>query len=112
MNPVVVRLAVLASLLVVAAGCSGGGQNAAPSGGGSPPPSGSAGRPVATGCDWPRFGFDAGRSNSGPAQTGVSAQNVGHPTMRRTLRLPGTVDSSPIYLHNARVAGRIRDVFV
>ena len=32
--------------------------------------------------------------------------------MRRTLRLPGTVDSSPIYLHNARVAGRIRDVFV
>jgi outer membrane protein assembly factor BamB len=47
--------------------------------------------------DWTRFGYDAARSNSGPAVTGISAANVAHLKLRR-VRLPGTVDASPIYL--------------
>src|SRR5689334_8482642 len=70
------------------------------------------GRPVVrAGGDWDRFGYDAARSNSGPASTGITAANVARLT-RQQVQLGGTADSSPIYLHGLKVAGRTRDVFV
>jgi outer membrane protein assembly factor BamB len=62
------------------------------------------------GGDWTRFGFDAARSNTGPAQTGITAANVGR-LRRLVVRLPGTADSSPIYLRGVRVRGRAHDTF-
>jgi outer membrane protein assembly factor BamB len=62
------------------------------------------------GGDWTRFGYDAARSSSGPAATGISAANAGK-LLRQRVVLDGTVDSSPIYLRGVRVAGRARDVF-
>jgi outer membrane protein assembly factor BamB len=44
---------------------------------------------------WSRFGYDAARSNDGPAATGISAANVRR-LVRRQVTLDGTVDSSPI----------------
>jgi outer membrane protein assembly factor BamB len=107
------RLTFLVSLIVLAAACSGG-QNAAPSsrGGSPPPPPGSSGAPTTSDCDWPRFGFDAGRTNAGPAEAGLPDGGLDRPLKRRTLHLPGTVDSSPIYLHDAQVGGSAHDVFV
>ena len=62
------------------------------------------------GGDWARFGYDAARSNSGPSRTGITAANVGK-LRRQQVRLPGTADSSPIYLRSVRVHGRSHDVF-
>ncbi len=62
------------------------------------------------GGNWTRFGYDAARSNAGPTQTGITAASVGK-LRRQQVRLPGTADSSPIYLRGARVRGRAHDVF-
>jgi outer membrane protein assembly factor BamB len=62
------------------------------------------------GGNWTRFGYDAARSNSGPARTGITAASVGK-LRRQQVRLPGTADSSPIYLRGVRVRGRAHDVF-
>lgn len=62
------------------------------------------------GGDWARFGYDAARGNSGPSRSGITSANVGKLT-RQQVRLPGTADSSPIYLRGARVRGRAHDVF-
>ncbi|HEY6834940.1 MAG TPA: PQQ-binding-like beta-propeller repeat protein [Gaiellaceae bacterium] len=62
------------------------------------------------GGSWTRFGYDAARSDSGPSHTGIATANVGKLT-RQQVRLPGTVDSSPIYLRGVRVHGRAHDVF-
>ena len=64
----------------------------------------------AAGSDWPRFGYDAARHNSGPAATRVTASTVHH-LERQTVTLDGTVDSSAIYLHAARIGGRAHDAF-
>jgi hypothetical protein len=48
--------------------------------------------PVAT---WSRFGYDAARHGAGPAASVITAVNVKR-LVRRQIRLPGTVDSSPI----------------
>jgi len=63
-----------------------------------------------TGADWTRFGYDAARSNSGRAATGITAANVRR-LVRQRVVLDGTVDSSPIYLHGVRIGGRARDAF-
>jgi hypothetical protein len=68
-------------------------------------------RAVRAGGDWTRFGYDAARHNSGPASTGITAANVGR-LRRQQVRLPGTVDSSPIYLRGARVRGASHAVFM
>jgi hypothetical protein len=61
--------------------------------------------------DWTRFGFDAARSNNSTAVAGVTAANLA--TMKRQdVSVPGTVDSSPIYLHEVTVTGKRRDVFI
>jgi len=63
-----------------------------------------------TGHDWPRFGYDVGRSNVSTEETGIDATNIA--TLRRQqVNIDGTVDSSPIYLHGVAVNGRTHDVF-
>ena len=100
----VVVLAVLLSVLAVACG-SGSSATATTSG------VAGAQKTVRKGTDWTRFGFDAARHDVGPAQTGITAKNASS-LRRQQVRLPGTVDSSPIYLHDVAVAGKTRDVFV
>lgn len=61
--------------------------------------------------NWPEFGLNPQRSDATDLPTGIDAANV------RRLRhlhmtLPGTVDSSPIYLHGVVMAGRRRDAIV
>ena len=56
------------------------------------------------------FGFDSARQNVGPAQTGITATNLAR-LVRQRVRLPGTVDSSPIYLHDVTVKGHTHDTF-
>ncbi|MCW3024770.1 MAG: PQQ-binding-like beta-propeller repeat protein, partial [Solirubrobacterales bacterium] len=61
--------------------------------------------------DWPEFGLDPQRSNVSERATGITAANVAR-LRRRTVSLPGTVDSSPIYLHGVLVAGSRHNVIV
>ena len=61
--------------------------------------------------DWTRFDFNARRSGVGPARTGINRANL-HRLARRTVTLPGTVDSSPIQLHAVKVRGRRRDAVI
>ncbi len=61
--------------------------------------------------DWPEFGLDPQRSNVSPLSTGITAANVTR-LRRVTVDLPGTVDSSPIYVHRADVAGAAHSVVV
>ena len=65
---------------------------------------------AAGGTDWTRFGYDAARSDAGPASTGITAANVAK-LSRRQVTLDGTVDASPIYLHGVKVHGKTHDVF-
>ncbi len=65
----------------------------------------------ATLLDWPEFGLNPQRSDATNASTGITASNVGRLSSVR-VALPGTVDSSPVYLHRVRVAGAVRDVVV
>jgi len=66
--------------------------------------------PGASGHDWTRFGWNAARSNASTASTGITAANVGS-LRRQQVRLDGTVDSSPVYLHAVTVGGATHDVF-
>lgn len=61
--------------------------------------------------DWPEFGLDPQRSDVSPLSTGITAANVAH-LRRIRVSLPGTVDSSPIYLHEASVEGATHSVVV
>jgi outer membrane protein assembly factor BamB len=66
---------------------------------------------VRAGGDWTRFGYDAARRNAGPASTGITSANVGS-LRRQRVGLPGTADTSPIYLRGVTVRGKRHDVFV
>jgi outer membrane protein assembly factor BamB len=61
--------------------------------------------------DWPEFGLDAARSNTSEASTAINAANVGH-LRHASVTLPGTVDSSPIYLHGVTAAGATRNLIL
>jgi outer membrane protein assembly factor BamB len=61
--------------------------------------------------DWTEFGLDPQRSDASPLATGITAGNLAH-LRRVTVSLPGTVDSSPVYVHEALVAGATRSVVV
>ena len=65
---------------------------------------------AAAGHDWLRFGWSPWRSSAPGFSTGISAANV-KSLVRQRVRLDGTVDSSPIYLHGVRVRGQTHDVF-
>jgi hypothetical protein len=61
--------------------------------------------------DWLEFGLDPQRSNATESATGITSANVAR-LRRITVRLPGTVDSSPVYVHGALVGGAARNVAV
>jgi hypothetical protein len=61
--------------------------------------------------EWPEFGLDPQRSDVSELTTGITPANVGH-LSRISVSLPGTVDSSPIYLHGVTVDGTVHDVIV
>jgi len=60
--------------------------------------------------DWTRFGYGPARSGSSPDATGITAANAAH-LQRQRVELDGTVDSSPIFLHDVTAAGATHDVF-
>jgi len=101
-------LAVGSCAFVAACGASAPADVSTPTAGAAaiPAPSASA---TARLLDWPEFGLDPQRSDSSELATGITAANVAH-LQRTTVSLPGTVDSSPIYLHGVLVAGMVRDV--
>jgi hypothetical protein len=61
--------------------------------------------------DWTRFGYDGARSSFSKSVTRIGAADLAH-LKRQDVAVPGTVDSSPIYLHSVAVKGAKRDVFV
>ena len=63
---------------------------------------------MTSGGDWTRFGWDARRSNDDPNATGITAANAGS-LVRQQVRLPGTVDSSAIYLRGVMVGSASHD---
>jgi outer membrane protein assembly factor BamB len=89
----------VALALCLVAGCGGGG-----------PAKPAAKAASKLGGDWPRYGYNAARSDSGPSRTGITAANV-KGLRRQQVRLPGTVDASPIYLRGVLVHGARHDVF-
>jgi hypothetical protein len=99
-----------ACLLVAACGGSAPAQVSTPTAAPSaiPAPGGPSARQL---LDWPEFGLDPQRSGSSERSTGITAANVAH-LRRTTVEVGGTVDSSPIYLHGARVAGATHNVTV
>ncbi len=72
---------------------------------GSPPP-----QPTANGQDWTRFNVDAQRSGVFAPATGIAASDLAALT-RQQVTLDGTVDASPIYLHNVEIGGAAHDAF-
>lgn len=60
--------------------------------------------------DWTRFGYDAARSSVSPDATGITTANAAR-LQRQRVELDGTVDSSPIFLHDVTVGGQRRDAF-
>ncbi len=61
--------------------------------------------------EWPEFGLDPQRSDVSELASGISPADLAR-LRHITVTLPGTVDSSPIYLHGASVEGATRDVIV
>jgi hypothetical protein len=95
-------------LLALAVGCSSDANTtvASDQARAAPPTAGLAATGGAR--DWTRYGFDAQRSNAGPRRVGFRSPGR---LRRRQVQLPGTVDSSPIYLHGVVAGNRRRDVF-
>lgn len=61
--------------------------------------------------NWTEFGLNPQRSDASSLATGITPANVAD-LRRVTVSLPGTVDSSPVYLHEARVDGARHSVVV
>ncbi len=59
---------------------------------------------------WSKFNVSAARSGSETAATGITSANVGS-MARTTVHLPGTPDSSPIFLHGVQVNGATHNTF-
>jgi hypothetical protein len=104
------RLALIGACLLGACGSSAPADVTTPTAGSAAIPAPAASS-AARLLDWPEFGLDPQRSNVSERATGITAANVAR-LRRRTVSLPGTVDSSPIYLHGALVAGSRHNVIV
>ena len=61
--------------------------------------------------EWPEFGLNPQRTNATAAANRDHGRQRGH-LRRQQVTLPGTVDSSPIYVHAATVEGATHDVIV
>lgn len=106
------RLLLFGSLLMALLAACGSGSGSSAAGEGAPRADISAGSGTAAELTtWPEFGLDPQRSDATEAATGITAANVGHLRDRR-ITLPGTIDSSPIYVGGATVRGATHDVAV
>jgi hypothetical protein len=61
--------------------------------------------------EWPEFGLNPQRGDVSELSSGIAPAQLGH-LRQITVSLPGTVDSSPIYLHDVSVEGSTHDVIV
>jgi hypothetical protein len=61
--------------------------------------------------NWPEFGLNPQRSDASESATGITPGNL-RDLKRITVHLPGTVDSSPIYLHDVTVDRRAQDALL
>jgi putative pyrroloquinoline-quinone binding quinoprotein len=97
--------------VAVLAGCGGGNRSSSDATvvTDSPASTASSAAPAAHAGDWTRFGYDLSKSNDAPR--GISAAKVAGLSEQR-VRLPGTVDSSPIYLSRVHAKGRTRELLV
>jgi PQQ-like domain len=105
-----VALAVGASLLLPACGSSAPADISTPTAALTAIPT-PAGAPSQRLLDWPEFGLNPQRSNVSERASAITSANVSR-LHRTTVTLPGTVDSSPIYLHGALVGGAAHDAAV
>ena len=99
-------LSVVAVTLVAAAWNAGCKPAANPPSG---PPGGGKGGGLSS-QDWPRFGYDAGRSSAPTVPMGITIVNVDS-LVRQQVTLDGTVDASAIYLHAVTVKGATHNTF-
>ncbi len=112
------RLAAVACACVLITAC---GSSAGSAADGSTPTAGAGSIPSPTGptahaattalSEWPEFGLNPQRSDSSERATGITSANVAH-LHRLRVSLPGTVDSSPVYLHTAHVHGAVHETIV
>src|SRR6185312_2484615 len=100
-----------ASVLVASCGGSSAAESSTPTVASDAIPRAQHASTAPTLLDWPEFGLDPQRSGVSEASSGIGSAQLRH-LRRRSVSLPGTVDSSPIYLHGAQVAGRSRNVLV
>jgi outer membrane protein assembly factor BamB len=101
-----------ATLAVGVSGCAGHSQSGQAAGSGETAGANAVARIAAIpGGDWRQFDYTASRSGVDPSGTGITAGDV-HALRRRTVHLPGTVDSAPVELHAIRVDGHVRDVVI
>jgi hypothetical protein len=98
----------IAGVMLTACGSSAPADTSNPTAGTAAIPSPSH-APTARLLDWPEFGPNPQRSDVSALSIGITAANVAHMS-RVTVDLPGTVDSSPIYLHQASVVGQTHSV--
>lgn len=105
-----VRGLLLACALAIAA-CGGGVAGSTTSGGVATSAASAGASTTARGQsgDWPLFDFDAQRSGVDPAQTGITAANLGRLRLRR-VTIDGIADSSAIEVHAVTVNRRRRDL--
>ncbi len=102
-------LALVACVVLAACGASAPAAVSTPSASRAAIPA--AGASASRLLDWPEFGLNPQRADVSEDATGITAANVAH--MRRvTVALPGTVDSSPIYLHGVAVDGSSHNTIV
>jgi len=94
--------------LALIAGCGESATGNAPAAASQPPARVAARVPN---FDWPLLGLNPQRTDATSQAIGITAQTVRR-LHRRVVTLPGTVDSSPIYLHDVTVLGARRDVFI
>jgi hypothetical protein len=104
------RLSATLAICVLLGACGGAPADTVAPGSAIPPPSIHAAGAQRL-LDWPEFGLDPQRSNVSPLPTGITAANVAH-LHHVSVELPGTVDSSPIYLHGVSVAGTPHDTVI
>jgi hypothetical protein len=61
--------------------------------------------------DWTRFGFDAARSDASTADSGITAASLQH-LRRQQISLPGTADSSPVFVQGTNLDGGTQGIFI
>jgi putative pyrroloquinoline-quinone binding quinoprotein len=105
------RLSATLAVCVLLGACGGGAPADTVAPGRSIPPPSAHGSRAPRLLDWPEFGLDPQRSDASGLSTGITAANVSR-LRHVSIALPGTVDSSPIYVHGVSVAGAVHDTVI